>query len=31
MNLASLRSLVWLIGVVCVVSMFFVSAGSASV
>jgi uncharacterized MAPEG superfamily protein len=31
MNLASLRSLVWLVGVVCVVSMFFVSAGSASV
>jgi uncharacterized MAPEG superfamily protein len=26
-NLASLRSLVWFVGVVCVVSMFFVSAG----
>jgi uncharacterized MAPEG superfamily protein len=25
-NLASLRSLVWFVGVVCVVSMFFVSA-----
>jgi uncharacterized MAPEG superfamily protein len=31
MNLASLRSLVWFVGVVCVVSIFFVSAGSASV
>ena len=26
-NLASLRSLVWFVGVACVVSMFFVSAG----
>src|SRR5471032_816560 len=31
MNLASLRSLVWFVGVACVVSMFFVSAGSTSV
>jgi uncharacterized MAPEG superfamily protein len=26
-NLASLRSLVWFVGVACVVSMFFISAG----
>lgn len=31
MNLASLRSLVWFVGVASVVSMFFVSTGSMSV